>query len=48
LGGNLAQTQNVFQEAVMSLQQANHHCSETFWTLDDSVNIANTISFPNN
>ena len=45
---NLTATETTFQESVMALQRANHHCSETFWTMDDSINIANSIPFPNN
>ena len=47
LSQGLSNTESVFQEALMALQQANHHCSETFWTMDDSINIANNITFPN-
>ena len=47
LSQGLSNTESVFQEALMALQQANHHCSETFWTMDDSINIANSIEFPN-
>ena len=47
LSQGLSSTESVFQEALMALQQANHHCSESFWTMDDSINIANNITFPN-
>ena len=45
---NFSSTEENFQEMLMALQQANHHCGETFWSMDDSINIANTIVFPNN
>jgi len=45
---NLTTSEANFQETLMALQQANHHCSETFWNMDDSINIANSITFPNN
>jgi len=45
---NLTATEATFQESLMALQRANHHCSETFWNMDDSINIANSITFPNN
>ena len=44
---NLSSTEEVFQESVMALQKANHHCSETFWNMDDSISLANQIAFPN-
>ena len=44
---NLTSSEAIFQESLMALQQANHHCSETFWNMDDSINIANSIAFPN-
>ena len=44
---NLTATEATFQESLMALQRANHHCSETFWNMDDSINIANSIAFPN-
>ena len=47
LSTTLDGTQGTFQEALMALQQANHHCSETYWCMDDSINIASTINFPN-
>ena len=47
LGTTLDTTQGTFQESVMALQQANHHCSETYWCMDDSINIASGINFPN-
>ena len=42
---NLTTSEANFQETLMALQQANHHCSETFWNMDDSINIANSITF---
>merc|ERR1712004_621898 len=47
LSQGLSATESVFQEALMALQKANHHCSETYWNMDDSINIANNITFPN-
>jgi len=47
LGMTLDNTQGTFQDSVMALQQANHHCAETFWSMDDSINIASGINFPN-
>lgn len=46
LSQGLSATESVFQEALMALQKANHHCSETYWNMDDSINIANNITFP--
>ena len=44
---SFAGTEETLQESVMALQKSNHHCGEVFWSMDDSINIANSLQFPN-
>ena len=44
--GNYSRTQVYFQDAVLSMQQANHFCAEALESMDDFLETASRIRFP--